>query len=69
MSKCQSYKIKILNYAVTRMEIVELAKAFAREQAPWFLLGFLATFVLLFCFIFIVIIINLKAAKAQWNLR
>ena len=31
----QSYKIKILNYAVTRVEIVELAKAFAREQARW----------------------------------
>ena len=29
------YKIKILNYAVTRVEIVALAKAFAREQARW----------------------------------
>ena len=35
MSERQSYKIKILNYAVTRVEIVELAKAFAREQARW----------------------------------
>ena len=35
MSKCQSYKIKILKNEVTCMEIVELAKAFAREQAQW----------------------------------
>ena len=44
MSKCQSHKIRILNYAVTRVEIVELVKAFAREQARWpyiFIVGML----------------------------